>query len=102
MVVGWLGIPHETKVTRVTKVTMETKITKEAWGFPTQSLTHADTNVGLLIRSPLLLFNFNHNWNVSQISLKLLNIQFHDNPFYFSRVVTGRYGEANDSSSVHI
>jgi hypothetical protein len=45
-------------------------------------------HVGLHVKCPLLLSNFNHNWNVLTILVKLYNITFDENPFSGSKVVS--------------
>jgi hypothetical protein len=54
IVTGSLGI--------IFQVTMVTKV---AWGFPIQSLPRTEKHVGLHVKRPLFLSDFNQNRNVS-------------------------------------
>jgi hypothetical protein len=64
---GWLEIPH-TRIPQVTKVTVVAKGThgnQGSLGLLFQLLSRAETHVGLYIKYPLLLFDFNQNQNAS-------------------------------------
>jgi hypothetical protein len=51
----WLVISHM-KIPQVTKIT---------WGFSMKSFSHAKVHVGLHVKCPLLLSDFNEKWNMS-------------------------------------
>jgi hypothetical protein len=44
--------------------------------------------IGLNIKCPLLMSDFDQNWNVSKASIKLKNIRFYENPSSDSPGVT--------------
>jgi hypothetical protein len=49
-----------------------------------------EMHIGLLVKCPLLLSDFNQNWLCSQILVKLSYNKFHTHPFTTSQVVAKR------------
>jgi hypothetical protein len=58
------------------------------WGFPTQSLLRAETNVGVH-EVPSIVVIFIQTWSVSKHLSKLPNTKFHSNPFKSCYMQTG-------------
>jgi hypothetical protein len=46
------------------------------WGFPTESFPRAETHIGLRVKCPWLLSNFNQNWNVLTNLIETLQIEW--------------------------
>jgi hypothetical protein len=56
-------------------LTKATMVTEVAWTFPTQSLRRAETQVGLHVKCPLLLFDSNQKSKVSTNFIKTTQYQ---------------------------
>jgi len=57
--------------------------------------------IGLHVKRPLLLSDFNENLTFSTDFLKILNIKLHENPYCGSRVVTCGRTDRHDNATSH-